>query len=123
MDQSLLNDFQNWFLAFRKEQKKVWNNENDILFYKSCKNFERLLNKTERSIDEKIDKEITSKKQVRAILMKAKRLTKGKNVEAKYIDLRFKEEWDKATEIKLEPAVSGLMNVILKQQEVHQKKT
>ena len=74
-------------------------------------------------IDEKIDKEITSKKQVRAILMKAKRLTKGKNVEAKYIDLRFKEEWDKATEIKLEPAVSGLMNVILKQQEVHQKKT
>ena len=122
MEQTLLNEFQNWFHAFKNEQKKVWNNENDILFYKSYKNFERLMDKTERSIDEKIDKEITSKKQVRAILMKAKRLTKGKNVEAKYIDLRFKEEWDKASEKKLEPAVSGLMNAILKQQEVHQKK-
>ena len=54
--------------------------------------------------------------------MKAKRLTKGKNVEAKYIDLRFKEEWDKASEIKLEPIVAGLMDAILKQQELHQKK-
>ena len=81
-----------------------------------------MLEKTERSIDEKIDKEITKNKQDRAILMKAKRLTKGKNVEAKYIDIRFKEEWDKASESKLEPILAGSMDAIVEQQKSHQKK-
>ena len=122
MTDVLLKEFQNWFLMFKRDHKKVWDSKNDILFYTASKTFERLLNKTERKIDEKIDKEITSKKQDRAILMKAKRLTKGKNAEAKYIDIRFKEEWDKASESLLEPVIAGSMDTIVKQQKIHQKK-
>tara|TARA_B100000963_G_C22165188_1_gene467757 strand:- start:128 stop:553 length:426 start_codon:yes stop_codon:yes gene_type:complete len=118
----LLKEFQNWYLMFKKEHKKAWDPKNDILFYTASKTFKRLLEKTERSIDEKIDKEITKKKQDRAILMKAKRLTKGKNVEAKYIDIRFKEEWDKASENELEPVIAGSMDAIVEQQKIYQKK-
>ena len=107
---------------FKNEHKKVWDSKNDILFYTASKNIKRLIDKTERSIDAKIDKEIRSKKQDRAILNKSKRLTKGNNVEIKYIDLRFKEEWDKASETKLEPVIAGSMDAIVKQQKIHQKK-
>ena len=119
---TLLKEFHNWFLMFKNEHKKVWDTKNDILFYTASKTIKRLIDKTERSIDEKIDKEIRSKKQDRAILIKSKRLTKGKNVEIKYIDIRFKEEWDKASETKLEPVIAGSMDAIVKQQKIHQKK-
>ena len=83
-----------------------------MIFFSTCNKFERLLKKTERDIDLKIDKEIRSKKQDRPTLLKAKRLSKGKNVESKYIDLRFDEEWDEASENVLEPFLASAMKVI-----------
>lgn len=113
MDKTLLSEFKKWFLEFKKEHEYNWSAERfDTIFFLTSKNFERLLKKTERSIDSKIDKEITSKKQDRPTLMKAKRLTKGKNFESKYIDLRFNEEWEIASEKILEPFIAKAMKDI-----------
>ena len=113
MDKTLLTEFVSWFSQFKKEHKKDWCAEKcDVIFFASCKNFERLLKKTERNIDAKIDKEIRSRKQDRPTLIKAKRLTKGKNVESKYIEIRFNEEWDDASEKILEPFLAKAMTLI-----------
>ena len=52
----------------------------------------------EKEIYLNIDKEISSKKEDRATLMKAKRLSKNKDVESKYIDLRYEEFWEEIDE-------------------------
>ena len=122
MDKTLLTEFAAWFSQFKKEHKKYWCAEKcEVIFFASCKNFERLLKKTERDIDTKIDKEIRSKKQDRPTLMKAKRLSKGKNVESKYIDIRFNEEWDDASEKILEPFLAKSMTAIASAQKKYEE--
>ena len=50
MDKTLLTEFVSWFSQFKKEHKKDWCAEKcDVIFFASCKNFERLLKKTERN--------------------------------------------------------------------------
>ena len=122
MDKTLLKEFQSWFAKYRREKKDIWCSKNDVVFYTACKNFDRLLNKTERIIDEKIDKEIRTKKQDRATLMKAKRLSKGKNVEAKYIDIRFQNDWDKIAETTLEPFIASTIEIMISAQENFENK-
>ena len=114
-DEKLLNEFKNWYLRFQKKYKN-WpsgiTEECEVMFFSTCNKFKILLKKTERAIDSKIDKEIRTKKQDRPTLLKAKRLSKGKNVESKYIDLRFEEEWDDASENVLAPFLATAMRAI-----------
>ena len=122
MDKKLLKEFIAWFTQFKKEHKKRWYAEKcEVIFFDTCNKFERLLKKTERDIDSKIDKEIRSKKQDRAMLMKAKRVSKGKNSEIKYIELRFDEEWDDASENILEPFLASSMKLIATAQMKHEE--
>ena len=122
MDKSLLKEFKEWFAKYKHEKRKNWYREKcDVMFFTACKTFERLLEKTERSIDGKIDKEIQSKKQDRPTVLKAKRLSKGKNVESKYIDLRFEKEWNEVSEDVFEPFIASTTQSIIKTQEAFDK--
>ena len=122
MNKILLKRFATWFSEFKKDHKKYWGGEHcEEIFIHSNETFKILLKKTERNIDLKIDKEISSKKQDRATLMKAKRLSKGKDIESKYIDLRFEEEWENASVEILEPFISDAKNTIILAQQKHEK--
>ena len=73
-----------------------------------------------------IDKEISSKKQDRPTIMKAIRVSKGKDSKPKYIDLRYEEMWEEAKEIVFEPFIASAMQSIIKTQEAfdkHKKET
>ena len=112
MDKSLFANFKNWFLKLKKS-KKYWNSECDILFMNAEKEFKTLLKSNEKKIYLNIDKEVSSKKHDRAIMMKAIRLSKNKNADSKYIDLRFEEMWEEATENEFEPYIGTMMRHIL----------
>ena len=127
MDKSLLKDFKKWFAEYKHEKRKNWYREKcDVMFFTSCKSFERLLKKIERDIYTKIDKEISSKKQDRPTIMKAIRVSKGKDSKPKYIDLRYEEMWEEAKEVVLDPFIASAMQIIIKTQEAfdkHKKET
>ena len=48
-------------------------------------------------------------------------LSKGKNVESKYIDIRFNEEWDDASEKILEPFLAKSMTAIASAQKKYEE--
>lgn len=122
MNKSLLNEFKAWFDNYKRQKKKTWNEEEcEIMFFQFYKNFERLLKKTERDIDTKIDKEITSKKKDRATVNKAIRLSKGQDSDAKYISLRFEDMCDEANESILEPYIFSATQQIIKVQNNYEK--
>lgn len=112
MDKSLFSNFKNWFLKLKKS-KKYWNPECDILFMNAEKEFKSLLKSNEKKIYLNIDKEVSSKKYDRAVMMKAIRLSKNKNTDSKYIDLRFGELWEETIEKEFEPYIGTVMNHIL----------
>ena len=124
MDKRLLNEFKDWFSKYHKEKRKNWYGEKcDVLFFQASKGFERLLKQTERAIDTKIDKEISSKKKDRATVTKAIRVSKNKDSEHMYIELRFRDMWDEATEEIFEPYVASAMQSIIKAQDSFENKT
>ena len=78
------------------------------------------IKKTEKDFYIEIDKEILKKKYDRAILTKAKRLAKGKEIDAYYIDLRFEEMMEEYNEKKIQPLLAEIMKKILNaQKEYH----
>ena len=124
MDKTLLNEFKSWFSQYHKEKRKNWYGEKcDVLFFQASKGFERLLKQTERAIDTKIDKEISSKKKDRATVTKAIRVSRNKDSEHIYIELRFRDMWDEATEEIFEPYVTSAMQSIIKAQDSFENKT
>ena len=124
MDKTLLNEFKSWFSQYHKEKRKNWYGEKcDVLFFQASKGFEILLKQTERAIDTKIDKEISSKKKDRATVTKAIRVSKNKDSEHMYIELRFRDMWDEATEEIFEPYVTSAMQSIIKAQDSFENKT
>ena len=124
MDKTLLNEFKSWFSQYHKEKRKNWYGEKcDVLFFQASKGFEILLKQTERAIDTKIDKEISSKKKDRATVTKAIRVSKNKDSEHMYIELRFRDMWDEATEEIFEPYVTSAMQSIIKAQNSFENKT
>ena len=76
---------------------------------------------SEKKVFLDIDKEITKKKQDRATLTKAKALAKNKDVESKYIELRFEEIWEEIVEEKLKPTIGLAMQKILMAQSIYEK--
>ena len=124
MDKTLLNEFKSWFSQYHKEKRKNWYGEKcDVLFFQASKGFEILLKQTERAIDTKIDKEISSKKKDRATVTKAIRVSRNKDSEHIYIELRFRDMWDEATEEIFEPYVTSAMQSIIKAQDSFENKT
>ena len=124
MDKTLLNEFKSWFSQYHKEKRKNWYGEKcDVLFFQASKGFEILLKQTERAIDTKIDKEISSKKKDRATVTKAIRVSQNKDSEHMYIELRFRDMWDEATEEIFEPYVTSAMQSIIKAQDSFENKT
>ena len=124
MDKTLLNEFKSWFSQYHKEKRKNWYGEKcDVLFFQASKGFEILLKQTERAIDTKIDKEISSKKKDRATVTKAIRVSRNKDSEHMYIELRFRDMWDEATEEIFEPYVTSAMQSIIKAQDSFENKT
>jgi len=97
-----LKDYENWFIKF-KQSKKYWPEICDIEFDRSIDPIKKFIKKSDKEVYLKIDAEITSKKQDRATLTKAKRLAKGNALDAKYIDLRFDEIWDEKLENEIIP--------------------
>ena len=117
MDKTLLNEFKSWFSQYHKEKRKNWYGEKcDVLFFQASKGFEILLKQTERAIDTKIDKEISSKKKDRATVTKSIRLSKSKDSIPMYVELRFKDMWEEATEDLFKPLVLSAMQSIIKVQ-------
>ena len=122
MNKRLLNEFKDWFSKYHKEKKKNWHFEVgyfqkcDLLFLQASKGLEKLLKETERAIDTKIDKEISSKKKDRATVTKSIRLSKTSDNIPMYVELRFKDMWEEATEMLLEPFVASAMQKIIKAQ-------
>ena len=89
----ILKDYENWFIKFKKS-KEYWPENCDIEFERSIDLIKKFIKKSDKDVYLKIDTEISSKKQDRATLTKAKRLAKGNELDAKYIDLRFDEIWE-----------------------------
>ena len=117
MDKKLLNQFEDWFSKYRKEKKRNWYHEIcDPLFLQESKNLEKLLKETERNIDKKIDKEISSKNKDRATVNKSIRLSKSPDNIPMYVELRFKDMWEEATETILEPFVLSAVQKIIQAQ-------
>ena len=117
MDKRLLNEFKDWFSKYHKENRKNWHFEKcDLLFLQASNALEKLLKETERTIDTKIDKEISSKKKDRATVTKSIRLSKSKDSIPMYVELRFKDMWEEATEDLFKPLVLSAMQSIIKVQ-------
>jgi hypothetical protein len=77
--------------------------------------------KTEKDFYIEIDKEISKEKYDRAILTKAKRLAKGKEIDAYYIDLRFEEMMEEYNEEKIQPLLAETMKKILNAQKDYEE--
>lgn len=120
-EEKILKDYQNWFIKFRKN-KKYWPKNCDIQFDRSISQIRKFIRKSEKEVYLKIDSEITSKKQDRAILTKAKRLAKGNTLDAKYIDLRFGEIWEDIIEDEIQPFIGSFMHKIINEQLKYEKK-
>lgn len=124
MDKRLLNEFKDWFSKYHKEKRKNWHFEKcDLLFLQASNALEKLLKETERTIDTKIDKEISSKKKDRATVTKSIRLSKSKDSIPMYVELRFKDMWEEATEDLFKPLVLSAMQSIIKVQNDFDKKS
>ena len=124
MDKRLLNEFKDWFSKYHKEKRKNWHFEKcDLLFLQASNALEKLLKETERTIDTKIDKEISSKKKDRATVTKSIRLSKSKDSIPMYVELRFKDMWEEATEHLFKPLVLSAMQSIIKVQNDFDKKS
>ena len=124
MDKRLLNEFKDWFGKYHKEKRKNWYFEKcDLSFLQASNALEKLLKETERTIDTKIDKEISSKKKDRATVTKSIRLSKSKDSIPMYVELRFKDMWEEATEDLFKPLVLSAMQSIIKVQNDFDKKS
>ena len=86
------------------------------MFLQESKSLEKLLKETERVIDKKIDKEITSKKKDRATVNKSIRLSKSPDNIPMYVELRFKDMLEEATETILKPFVLSAAQKIIQAQ-------
>ena len=121
LEKKFLKDYENWFIKFRKN-KKYWSKNCDIQFDRSKSLIRNFIRKSEKEVYLKIDSEISSKKQDRATLTKAKRLSKGNTLDAKYIDLRFGEIWEDIVEDEIQPFIGAFMKKIINEQLKYEKK-
>ena len=123
MDKKIIKEFENLFLKLKQSKsKKYWPEVCDIAYLKSKNELKKIMKIKEKEIYLNIDKEISSRKEDRATLMKAKRLSKNKDVESKYIDLRYEEFWEEIDENELKPLMAIFLNKILKEQSDYEKK-
>lgn len=120
MEKQILKDYENWFVRFKKS-KKYWSKNCDIEFERSIDPIRKFIRKLDKEVYLKIDAEISSKKQDRATLTKAKRLAKGNELDAKYIDLRFDEIWEETIEDEIQPFVATFINKIMTEQSIHER--
>ena len=93
----------------------------DIEFERSIDLIKKFIKKFDNDFYLKIDTEISSKKQDRATLTKAKRLAKGNELDSKYIDLRYDELWEEIGEDEIQPFIGTFVNRIIKEQSNYEK--
>ena len=120
MERQILKDYENWFIGFKKTKKK-WSKNCDIEFERSIDPVRKFIRKLDKEVYLKIDAEISSKKQDRATLTKAKRLAKGNELDAKYIDLRFDELWEEVIEDEIQPFIGTFINKIMTEQSIYER--
>ena len=120
MEKQILKDYENWFIGFKKTKKK-WSKNCDIEFERSIDLVRKFIRKLDKEVYLKIDAEISSKKQDRATLTKAKRLAKGNELDAKYIDLRFDELWEEVIEDEIQPFIGTFINKIMTEQSIYER--
>ena len=116
----ILKDYENWFIRFKKS-KEYWPENCDIEFERSIDLIKKFIKKSDKDVYLKIDTEISSKKQDRATLTKAKRLAKGNELDSKYIDLRYDELWEEIIEDEIQPFIGTFVNRIIKEQSNYEK--
>ena len=104
-----------------KKPKKKWSKNCDIEFERSIDPVRKFIRKLDKEVYLKIDAEISSKKQDRATLTKAKRLAKGNELDAKYIDLRFDELWEEIIEDEIQPFIGTFINKIMTEQSIYER--
>ena len=121
MSISLIKEYEKWFSKAKQKHKNFWPRNCDHIFDHSIKEFKKMSKENEKKVFLDIDKEITKKKQDRATLTKAKALAKNKDVESKYIELRFEEIWEEIVEEKLKPTIGLAMQKILMAQSKYEK--
>jgi hypothetical protein len=116
----LFKNFENWFFKLQ-DSKKHWPSICDDLYFDSIEMIRKQIKKTEKDFYIEIDKEISKEKYDRAILTKAKRLAKGKEIDAYYIDLRFEEMMEEYNEEKIQPLLAETMKKILNAQKDYEE--
>ena len=120
MEKQILKDYENWFIGFKKTKKK-WSKNCDSECERSLDPVRKFIRKLDKEVYLKIDAEISSKKQDRATLTKAKRLAKGNELDAKYIDLRFDELWEEIIEDEIQPFIGTFINKIMTEQSIYER--